>query len=194
MDLYDQALRRMIGLLARAENSRLKEPSAMNLATADARGRVTSRMVMLKGLDRRGFVFYTNISSRKGRQLSVNPRAALCFYWDPLGEQVRVEGKVRPVSDAEADAYWAGRPRPSQIGAWASRQSAALRDRKTLLERARDCAERFHGAAVPRPPYWTGLRLAPERIEFWRADFSRLNERILYAKSGGRWKQTCLYP
>lgn len=194
MDLYEQALRRITRLLARAQKTRLNEPAAVNLATSDGHGRVSSRMVLLKALDRRGLVFYTNLLSHKGRQLERNSNAALCFYWDPFREQVRVEGKISRVSDAEADAYWAGRPRPSQIGAWASLQSSPLKDRKALMSRVRECREEFKGKPVPRPAHWTGLRLSPQRIEFWKADRSRLNARTLYAKRGPRWTLGLLYP
>lgn len=166
----------------------------MILATADSKGRPSARTVLLKAVDERGFTFFTNFHSRKGRQLSANRRAALCFYWEPLESQVIVEGKVDPVSNEEADHYWGTRPRESQLAAWASAQSRRLKDRKPLLARFRRYAKLFSGRPVPRPAHWSGFRVRPDRIEFWRRRPFRLHERHLYWKQGNRWKFQMLYP
>src|SRR5579871_568746 len=150
------------------------EPDAMVLSTADADGRPSGRYVLLKAVDERGFVFYTNLGSRKARALQVNPFASLCFYWPPE-KQIRVEGRVEPVSDAEADAYFATRPRPFQIGAWASAQSEPLESRARLNERVVDADARFQSGDVPRPPFWSGYRVVPDAIEFWTRDPARLH-------------------
>ena len=186
--------RRLQQWLARAQRAGLREPTAMALATADRAGRPSVRTVLLKGLDARGLVFYTNVHSRKGRALTANPRAALGFYWDPLRRQILVEGRVEPVSHREADAYWATRPRASQLAAWASQQSQVLDRRATLLARLAAARRRFAGHPVPRPPHWLGLRLLPARIEFWIARPNRLHERLCYVRRGRRWTRTLLYP
>ena len=192
---YAEALTRFHELLERAKQSTLREPATMSLATADERGRPSVRAVLLKGMDARGCVFYTNLESRKAQQLAANPRAALGFFWDPLEEQVLIEGEVHQVSNAEADAYWATRDLESQIGAWASLQSRILENRKALEARIADYNAKFAGRPVPRPPHWSGFRLAPERIEFWKARPFRLNERTLYQKKPtGQWTSTLLYP
>ena len=152
------------------------------------------RTVLLKAVDERGVVFYTNLKSRKGRQLSANPRAALCCFWDTLREQALIEGRVRRVSDRETDAYWATRPRMAQLGAWASLQSQPLASRKVLEARVAVYAARFAGRPVPRPPHWSGYRVMPERIEFWSPRAFRLHERILYSTSGRGWTKRLLYP
>jgi pyridoxamine 5'-phosphate oxidase len=170
------------------------EPEAMVLSTADERGRPSNRYVLLKEVDQRGFVFYTNLDSRKARDFAVNPYAALCFYWPLIDKQVRVEGKVERVSDADADEYFATRPRESQTGAWASTQSAPLASRETLDRRVQEERKRFEGRAVPRPPFWSGFRVVPEAIEFWTRHPARLHERALYAREDGRWERTLLYP
>lgn len=170
------------------------EPDAMVLSTADAGGRVSGRYVLLKTFDQRGFVFYTNLESRKGRALAGNPNAALCFYWAPLETQVRIEGTVEPVSDADADAYFATRPRESQIGAWASTQSAAMASREVLEQRVSEMRVRFDGRGVPRPPFWSGFRVVPTSIEFWTRDPARLHERQHYERDGAQWTRTLLYP
>lgn len=193
--LYREALARLEALLARARETDLPEPTAMTLATAGRDGRPAARTVLLRGLDPRGLVFYTNLGSRKARQLAENPRAALCFYWPPLAEQALVEGDVVPVSDEEADAYWASRPRESQIGGWASRQSEALPSRFTLLRRLVVRAARFGAGPVPRPPFWSGFRVVPERIEFWSSRTARLHERRCYERDDdGSWRRHLLYP
>ena len=172
----------------------LPEPTAMTLATATPDGRPSARMVLLKGVDDRGFVFYTNVGSRKGRELGANPRAALCFHWPPLEVQVRVEGEASLVTDAEADAYFASRPRVSQLGAWASQQSAAMAHDEDLEARLREVERRYEGREVPRPPYWTGFRLVPDQVEFWRARPFRLHDRELYTRDGAGWRVERLYP
>ena len=169
-------------------------PTAAALATSDARGHVSVRMVLVKGIDARGAVWYTNTTSRKAAQLRINPRAALCLYWPSLGQQVILEGTVESVSDADADAYWRTRDRRSQVGAWASVQSHRLPSRATLLARVASYAVKFSGQPVPRPPHWSGYRLLPERIEFWTAKPFRLNERVLYHRRNHRWTKTLLYP
>lgn len=170
------------------------EPDAMVLSTADAGGRVSGRYVLLKAFDQRGFVFYTNLESRKARDLAGNPNAALCFYWAPLETQVRIEGTVEPVSDADADVYFATRPRESQIGAWASTQSAVLESRASLEQRVGEARARVGGGSVPRPPFWSGFRVVPMSIEFWTRDPVRLHERVHYQRDGGQWTRTLLYP
>jgi pyridoxamine 5'-phosphate oxidase len=170
------------------------EPDAMVLSTADAGGRVSGRYVLLKSFDERGFVFYTNLESRKARDLAANSSAALCFYWAPLGKQVRIEGTTEPVAEAEADAYFATRPRDSQIGAWASMQSAAMESRAALDQRVEETRKRFEGQSVPRPPFWSGFRVVPLSIEFWTRDPARLHVRERYEREGGTWTRTLLYP
>lgn len=181
-------------LLEQRKASEPTDATAVALATADASGRPAVRMVLLKGIDARGFVFYTNHESRKARDLAENPRAALCFHWATAAEQLRAEGQVERVSDAESDAYFASRPRGSQIGAWASQQSATLGSREELLDRVREVEERFAGKEVPRPPFWGGYRLLPERIEIWQGQPSRLHDRVLYTCEGDGWRVTRLYP
>jgi pyridoxamine 5'-phosphate oxidase len=170
------------------------EPDAMVLATVDADGRPSARHVLLKAFDQRGFVFYTNLESRKARAIGAHPFASLCFYWAPLEKQVRVDGTVERVSDAEADAYFATRPRESQIGAWASDQSAILESRAVLDQRIVETRARFDGHLVSRPPFWSGFRVVPRSIEFWTRDPSRLHERERYVSDSGRWIRTLLYP
>ena len=170
------------------------EPDAMVLSTVDESGRPSGRYVLLKEVDQRGFVFYTNLDSRKARALAANPYAALCFYWALIGKQVRVEGTVERVSDAEADEYFDSRPRESQIGAWASTQSAPLVSRESLDRRVLEAQVRFEGRPVSRPPFWSGFRVVPAVIEFWTRHPARLHERALFAREDGRWVRTLLYP
>jgi pyridoxamine 5'-phosphate oxidase len=178
----------------RAKRSGGADPTAVCLATADADGRPSARMVLLKAFDPRGFVFYTNFGSRKARELAANPRAALCFYWPAIDEQVRVEGRVERVADEEADAYFASRDRASQLGAWASRQSEALSSRSRLLGRFLKLQARHPIGAVPRPPFWGGFRLVPESIELWHSRLHRLHERSLYTREGEGWTHRWLFP
>jgi len=166
----------------------------MSLATIEEREQPSVRIVLLKAFDERGFVFYTNYEGRKGRHLLAHPQAALCFYWAPLDIQVRVEGAVTKVSDDEADAYFATRARLSQIGAWASKQSKPLETPDALHERVREYEEKFEGKTVPRPPFWSGFRVAPDRIEFWKGKPNRLHERHLYTRNDDGWKIETLYP
>jgi pyridoxamine 5'-phosphate oxidase len=151
-------------------------------------------MVLLKHADENGFVFYTNYQSRKGRELLANPYAAMCFHWQPMEIQVRVEGRAAAVEGAEADAYFASRGRGSQIGAWASEQSRPISDEQLLEQRVAEFARRFEGGVVPRPPYWSGFRLTPERIEFWKGMPNRLHRRELYSRRGDEWTVEILFP
>lgn len=166
--------------------------AAMTLATVDETGTPWARAVRLKAFDDRGFCFFTNLGSPKARQLRANPRAALCFYWP--GRQVRVQGTVEQVSDAESDAYFVTRPRESQIGAWASRQSEPLASREELETRTARIAARFGSGAVPRPSFWAGFRVAPDRIEFWEERPHRLHDRVLYMHTEAGWLVQRLYP
>ena len=164
------------------------------LATADALGRPSVRMVLLRGADERGFVFHTNYTSRKARELTDNPYAAICVHWHAIEEQIRIEGTVVRLDDRESDEYFATRPRGSQIGAWASRQSETLPSREQLEEEYRAAEQRFEGGAVPRPRFWGGYRLIPERIEFWFGRADRLHDRLLYVREGDGWRIERLYP
>jgi pyridoxamine 5'-phosphate oxidase len=181
--------------LAEAQHSELNDPTAMAVATVNGRGQPAVRMVLMKGHDERGFVFYTNMDSRKGSDLAENPRAGLLFHWKSLRRQVRVEGPVEPVSAEEADAYFATRGRDSQLGAWASEQSRALDARTTFEARFKEMKTRFEGRPVPRPPRWSGYRVVPERIELWNDRAHRLHERRLFTRTDdGGWLEGLLYP
>ena len=164
------------------------------LATADAGGRPSVRMVLLRGADERGFVFHTNYTSRKARELTENPYAAICVHWHAIEEQIRIEGTVERLNDRESDDYFGTRPRGSQLGAWASRQSESLASREQLEEEYRAVEQRFQDAPVPRPPFWGGFRLIPTRIEFWFGRADRLHDRLLYVRDGDGWKIERLYP
>jgi pyridoxamine 5'-phosphate oxidase len=172
------------------------EPNAhaMTLATSSPEGRLSARMVLLKGFDERGFVFYTNLESRKSRELFANPHAALCFMWKSLNRQVRIEGVVELVGDEEADTYFASRPRDSQIGAWASDQSRPLAGRADLERRVDEFSRRFDGGEVTRPPYWSGFRIIPQRIEFWQERPFRLHDRLEFVRDGEGWRRARLFP
>jgi pyridoxamine 5'-phosphate oxidase len=167
---------------------------AMTLATVGEEGTPAARMVLLKGFDAQGFVFYTNLESRKSAELTVNREAALCFLWKSLRRQVRIEGAAALVAAAEADAYFASRPRDSQIGAWASDQSRVLESRAALERRVELFAHRFPDGKVPRPPFWSGFRIVPRRIEFWQERPFRLHDRWLYSRDGEAWRRQRLFP
>jgi pyridoxamine 5'-phosphate oxidase len=185
---------RFHSLLERARAAAPFDPTAAALATADGRGRPSVRIVLVKAFDARGLVFYTNRASRKARELAENRRAALCFHWPAIAEQVRAEGEVSLLGDAESDAYFATRPRGSRIGAWASRQSAPLRGRDELLEAVRAAEATFAGRDVPRPPFWGGYLLRPDAVEFWTSAEDRLHERTLYVRDGDGWRTSLLQP
>lgn len=180
--------------LAEAEASEPRDATAMTLATVGEDGMPSARMVLLKGVDERGFVFYTNLESCKGRQLSVNPKAALLFYWKSKNRQIRLEGEVEAVTDAEADAYFASRPRDSRIGAWASAQSRPLAGRFELEKEVAKYALKYAVGGVPRPPHWSGFRLKPRRIEFWQEGTFRLHDRLVYYRDDDSWRTERLYP
>jgi pyridoxamine 5'-phosphate oxidase len=189
-----ERFRKVYAEAEKIDRSIIAEPNAMALGTIEKGGQPSVRIVLLKGFDERGFVFYTNYEGRKGRELLAHPKAALCFYWSPINTQIRVEGEVTKVSDQEADAYFATRARASQIGAWASRQSKPLESPNALDERVARYEKEFAGRDVPRPKFWSGFRVAPERIEFWKAKANRLHERHLYVRDGDGWQIETLYP
>lgn len=182
--------------LAAAEEKEINDPNAVAVATVDADGLPNLRMVLLKGHDERGFVFYTNFDSTKGRELLAHPKAALCFHWKSLQRQIRIRGAIEQVSDAEADAYFASRARGSRIGAWASQQSRPVADRATLEQSVEDMTQKFEGQDVPRPPHWSGWRLVPQLIEFWEDGAYRLHNRVVYERATAQqdWQVKRLYP
>lgn len=177
-----------------ARTTEINDSNAMALATADSQGRPSVRMVLLKGYDERGFVFYTNRESRKAGDLAANPHVALLFHWKSLRRQIRIEGPIAFASDAESDAYFASRSRDSQLGAWASDQSRPLHSRATFEARFAEVQARFEGQPVPRPPHWGGYRVTPERIEFWLDREHRLHERRVFTRAGEGWQEGMLYP
>jgi pyridoxamine 5'-phosphate oxidase len=189
-----ERFRSVYALAEKIDRAIIRDPNAMALGTVDNAGQPSVRIVLLKAFDERGFVFYTNYEGRKARDLLAHPRAGLCFYWAPLDIQVRIEGTVSKVTDQEADVYFASRERLSQIGAWASRQSETVETPSALAERVAKYEREFEGRDVPRPEFWSGFRVRPERIEFWKGRPNRLHERHLYTKAGTGWKIETLYP
>jgi pyridoxamine 5'-phosphate oxidase len=177
-----------------AARERGVDTAPATLATADPSGRPSARVVLIRNVDRRGFVFYTNFKSRKARELASNPRAALVHHWPTLEEQIRIEGKVEVVTPAESDAYFAGRPRESQLGAWASAQSSELTSRDALEAGFREVEARFAGQPVARPPFWGGYRVVPDAVEFWYGRPGRLHDRLLFVRAGDGWTTRRLYP
>lgn len=180
--------------LKRAEGVVRRLPNAMALATSTPDGEPSARMVLLKGFDGQGFVFYTNYESQKAEELAENPRASLLFYWSELGRQIRITGTVARVSRQESEAYFDTRPLDSQLGAWASRQSEVISGRKVLEDRVKDLAREYEGRAVPAPPFWGGYRLAPDSIEFWQEREGRLHDRLRYCKTAESWVLERLSP
>lgn len=194
MTEFASLIEKINSAMQRARDAGFELANGFALATVGADGTPSVRVVLLKELDERGLVFYTNLESRKSRELRHNPAAAACFWWPQLQEQVRVEGTVEPLSEAEADAYFATRPRGSQLGAWASRQSEPLDSREELIGRFFERMTEFKDRDVPRPPFWSGYRLVPQRIEFWYNRDDRLHDRRLYERKGNDWVETILQP
>ena len=192
--IYIEAIERFGELFRRAADGPNHEPAAGTLATSGADGHPSARVILLRQFDERGFVFFTNSRSRKGQDLEANPQAALCFYWDFLGEQIRVEGKSEQVADEESDDYWFHRPRESRIGAWASRQSERLDNRNTLDAEIELITAKYLNQEVPRPPHWYGYRVVPNRIEFWQEGAHRVHTRTVYEHTPGGWEKFSLYP
>tara|TARA_R110000868_G_scaffold193323_1_gene438117 strand:+ start:117 stop:713 length:597 start_codon:yes stop_codon:yes gene_type:complete len=184
------------GWLREASETEPNDPNAMTVATADADGRPSARILLLKGFDEQGFVFYSNMESQKGREIAVNPFVALCFHWKSVRRQVRVTGPVARVTDEEADGYFNSRPRGSRVGAWASQQSRPLADRPALMAAVENANRSYPGETVPRPPYWSGWRLTPLAIEFWQDGEFRLHDRFRFSRAGESeaWTVDRLYP
>ena len=193
-DLADDPIEQFGRWLGQAEGAGVTLPNAMAVATADARGRPSVRHVLLRGLDARGFIFYTNYESRKGRELDENPHAALVFLWKRLDRQVNVTGTAERIEGPESDVYFATRPREARLGAWASAQSTVLGSRDELDDRMEAAARRFPGAEVPRPPHWGGFVVRPETVEFWQGRRSRLHDRFRYAREAAGWRIDRLFP
>jgi len=192
--MTEAMLRRFQEGFERARAASVPEPTAMTLATVDDQGRPASRTVLLKDADLDGFVFYTNLNSRKGRHLAGQAAVSLVFWWRETAEQVLIDGEAEPVSPVEADAYFASRPRGSQIGAWASRQSQPLASRQELIDQVAEMEKRFEGREVPRPEHWSGFRIRPRRVEFWYGKEFRLHERICFDLKDDSWQETLLFP
>lgn len=192
--LYLEALNAFREKNARTSELGVREPAAMSLATVDANGQPSIRTVLLRGIDERGFVFFTNSQSRKGVQMAGNSQVALTFYWDAWAEQVHVEGRVEVIPDSESDEYWKSRARLSQIGAWASDQSRPLSGRDEFMASVAEIEKRFEGQDVARPPHWFGYRVVPHRIELWSGREGRLHERYVYESNGEVWTKQLLYP
>lgn len=194
MRLNEEIIERFRAGFEQAVEAGIPEPTAMTLSTVGDDGRPAGRVVLLKGYDADGFVFYTNTLSRKGDQLAANPHASLVFWWRENEQQVLIEGQASPVTEEEADAYFASRPRGSQIGAWASKQSTELDSRQTLVDRVAELEAQYEGREIPRPPHWSGYRVDPDRVEFWYGREFRLHERVLFTAGDGSWERRLLYP
>ena len=191
---HSEPFARFREVLAEAEATGMPNPNAMSVASVDAAGQPSSRMVLLKGFDERGFVFYTNLESRKGQEILGNPRVSLNFYWRQLDKQIVVLGTAERVSDEEADAYFASRARTSQLGAWASQQSRPLAGKPQLLAEVAKVEARYLGRSIPRPPHWSGFRVVPHWIEFWVSGAFRLHDRTVYERTPEGWRVTKRYP
>lgn len=192
--MRDDPIERFAKVYERAVATGMDDPNAMVVSSVDAEGRPSSRVVLLKGFDARGFVFYTNLESRKGAEIRANPHVSLNFFWRELDQQVRIEGRAEPVTDEEADAYFASRPRASRLGAWASEQSRPLKSRARLMARVAKYEAKYLTGPVPRPAHWSGFRVVPRAIEFWVSGAFRLHDRTVYERTGDGWTSHKLYP